>query len=145
MRVLHHEGIKKTTDTLRSFLSIGNIKVCPHSNTLPLKGHVHSNKDILHSIDTPYEIMGISYFQLSQSSHEKTHTWFSVSLKIAIQSFELQGQKHWISFLFLQPTSKLWVHIKLSPAYINNPVSFHCHWFLSISLSYSYSSVFMCS
>ena len=35
LRVLHLEDNKRSTDTLDGILSIGNLKACPHSDTLP--------------------------------------------------------------------------------------------------------------
>ena len=35
LRVLHLAGNRKSTDSLGGILSIGNLKSCPHSDTLP--------------------------------------------------------------------------------------------------------------
>ena len=35
LRLLHRVGNRKPTETLGSFLSIDNLKACPHSDTLP--------------------------------------------------------------------------------------------------------------
>ena len=52
-----------------TILSIGNLKAYPHSETLPPTKPYHSNKVTPTIIATPYEVMGVNYFQIAITTY----------------------------------------------------------------------------